>query len=300
MHDITNPDYFNKGYPAEIQKDVDKLDLMISSNLLLSHRARALGALKQWVFPFAHDYLNIFKIPKELNYKRNLREMVIFAKDELTKINMTITRDGAIPTKRDRCTLNYHFYQKEPKGPFYVWKNSENINFIISLLSGEEVTVNVDIRQKFNFNAVKFSYIKLSFQALNEEKQQDLDKLLRNFEVKMTHLGNSHFHCDGKIYTMTSDSLEIRYSLVEYAPEDPAIVSEVFKKLRKGDMMLSPYAMWKFQLLDSANTGSLGKLLAFVDYIDVLLEGEGQYLNEDCISQCSNNMEVYYIVDATA
>ncbi|KAJ9596910.1 hypothetical protein L9F63_012035, partial [Diploptera punctata] len=29
-----------------------------------------------------------------------------------------------------------------------------------------------------------------------KEKQQELDKLLRNFEVKMTHLGNSHFHCD--------------------------------------------------------------------------------------------------------
>ncbi|KAJ9596911.1 hypothetical protein L9F63_012036 [Diploptera punctata] len=98
---------------------------------------------------------------------------------------------------------------------------------------------------------------------------------------------------------MTSDSLEIRYSLTERAPEEHGTVSEVFNKIRKGDMMLSPYAMWKFQLLDSANTGSLMKLLAFVDYIDVLLEGEGQYLNEDCISQCSNNMEEYYIVDAT-
>ncbi|PSN49901.1 hypothetical protein C0J52_14952 [Blattella germanica] len=136
--------------------------------------------------------------------------------------------------------------------------------------------------------------------ASSAEMQQSLDEILKYFEVKLTHMGNSHFHCDGKIYLMKTQSIEIQYSIFEEPEGKPITANNIFNKLRRGEMMLSPYALWKFALLDTSGRGNYDKLMGFVQNVDLILEGEGQYLNEDCVTACNQNVEMYYKVDKVA
>ncbi|PSN44454.1 hypothetical protein C0J52_22356 [Blattella germanica] len=143
MNNITNPDFFRQAYPWELKDGTEKLDLMLSANILVYHLERVINALKQWVFPFAHNYLEEYQIPKELYFKQNITEKVKLVKEQIASIRERVFGDSSILTKKDACFFKNEFYLENPKGPFYVWKNEDNKELIRKLLSGDEVTTNV-------------------------------------------------------------------------------------------------------------------------------------------------------------
>lgn len=123
--------------------------------------------------------------------------------------------------------------------------------------------------------------------------KNQIDELLQNFDIKITHMGNSYYRCGTSFYIINSRSIDILYS-VKRVNGEPLRVNDVYSKLRSGDILLSPYAMWTIQLENKSNDkAAFQKLNALADRIDLVLVGHGQYVRND-VPICDGTLDDYY------
>lgn len=181
----------------QINSDIDKLEVIIKSNLVLQEYEKAVTAFKQYMFPFASLYFEMFSLPSQSN---NITDLVHstslhinYMTDELTK-QTTVIQRSAHQFFPD-LSFDHTIYEQEP---FYIWDNTEYKKEITDLLKGKEVILTADITKALNKNAVKFKEISIQFFISNEYIKKEFDVLSQGFLVNMTHSGNSYYNCDEK------------------------------------------------------------------------------------------------------
>ncbi|XP_055924347.1 uncharacterized protein LOC129956469 [Argiope bruennichi] len=261
----------------------NRMEETIRSNLVLMEYKRALDAFKQWVFPFAEYYLGKFVLPSHLKLDKNIEDLVTNAANQIEIMKQKIDLYKISVKNTDKYIQNGEFSSRwKSTDPFFVWKNENYKDEISKLLSGQEVVLKADVRSSApDKDAIKFSVIELIFKSRNETLQPRLSEALTYFDIRATHLGNSHYRYADEVYLITSDSQTILYSYEKNSVGEPVRKNNVFDKIKSGDLMLSPYALWEFKLRNSTSKSSFAEIGIFKDEIDLELSGYGSYVLRD-------------------
>ncbi|XP_014272666.1 uncharacterized protein [Halyomorpha halys] len=281
---------------AEVNNAINKLDTMVESNLVLFQYQKAISMFKQYIFPFAHFYLSEFNLPTELQPERNVDNLVSCAVKNLVNLkNRILESNLSIGSFDKHINSGILFNSDNGKSPFFIWSYNKHKNAIYKLLAGKEIFLEADITKIRNMNAVKFNVIGLKFKALDKNIQGNLDKKLEDFELNLTHLGNSNYRCGDRIYIIKRDKVHFIFSL-KMIDGVPIKKNDVYDKI-KNDFMLSPYTMWSIKLHNISS--SFNELKEFRGHeINLELQGSGQYVDEEINkSVCVDNMKNYYTVN---
>lgn len=277
----------------ELNRAVRDLENAIRSNLVLDKYKMAANALKQHVFPLAHFYMNDLTLPAALERENNFENLVEKSTQQLEKIILKITECNSSINQHDRFIMNGWFNNIcDSSRPFYVWKNSMHKEAISKLLSGKKVVLKAEVT-KSDYDAIKFSEIGLSFSSDNKSLSLALHNKLKNFNVKAIHLGNSYYRFKNDIYVFTCQSQDIEFSYEKNENGNPVRTNNVYDKIKSGNIMLSPYAMWEFQLTNSANEAMFSALDEFKELVDLELVGFGSYIKKEAYFD-NNDFDKYY------
>ncbi|GFQ91982.1 uncharacterized protein TNCT_143661 [Trichonephila clavata] len=259
---------------------INNLEVTIRSNLVLKQYQTVINAFKQWVFPFASNYLTKSQLPSHLELNGNIEDLVSEAVKRIEDLKLKINLYKVSVKKGDQFVhtgdFNSHYFSTKP---FFVWKNEKNKNVISKLLSGQQVVLRANVRDsEKNKDAIKFSVVEFYLKSKNSTMQSQLDDTLKGFDVIATHLGNSYYRYDDGIYLITSESQPIyrSYEINNYG--EPVRKNEVFVKIREGDLMLSPFAAWEVKLINSTNKIFFHDLEFYKNKVDLELSGSGSYV----------------------
>ncbi|XP_069673870.1 uncharacterized protein [Periplaneta americana] len=281
----------------ELRDALSKVDKLITFNILLSEYERFVAAFKQWVFPFAEYYLRDLSLPTTLvpsddldNQAGNIQNQLEFLKRKLKEYNSSII------TGIDDSIHHEEFNSdQEVTEPFFVWRNEKYKESISKLLSGEAVTLKADILNGVKKSSLKFRSIEINLKCPTVKSQEELNSILKHFRVILKHHGNSYYQCGGKFYVIRSESQTVQYSFARKQNGEPVSQISVYKKIKNGDFMLSPYAMWTIQLARYKGEGfkELGK---YKDCVDLELIGEGRYV-KSTFKIAQMKLQRYYETD---
>lgn len=101
-----------------------KLEMLIRSNLIIKQYQMAINALKQWVFPFANEYLRT--IPSHLEIQTNQTSKEIKSVlEKVEKKQLSTQQEDAL--KHVGVYFDSHHVSSHP---FFVWKNNQHKNSI--------------------------------------------------------------------------------------------------------------------------------------------------------------------------
>lgn len=299
--DVSSSDAENiEIHDKELRDAVNILEIMIRSSLVLQRYQVAIDAFKQFVFPFAHLYIKEIVLPSHLklgdNNSSGLENLVERAMSEINHIKSKLTDYKSAITKHDEYIgsgeFSSHFRSSKP---FFTWKNNQYKNTIAKLLSGEEVVVKADITSSApDKDAIKFNVIELNFKAKTETLQSKINSTLDKFEISATHLGNSYYRYNNKIYTITTNSHNIWYYFEKNHYNEPVHKGGVYEKIKNGEFMLSPYASWKIKLTNLTSHVSFKDLEIYKDEIDLELGGNGHYVNMRKVTDLDLKVDNYY------
>ncbi|KAF0390365.1 Macrophage receptor MARCO [Gigaspora margarita] len=269
----------------ELKECIEKLELTIRTNIIKDHFKQATTAFKQWVFPYTYKYSDILDDDNIDNNK--IIECLRSLKSEVEGDYVSIKKDDSflMSKKFDSVTQ-----------PFFVWKAGKYKQEISKLLEGEEITLNANITESNSKkNAVKFSKIGIKFRSTNNEIQKQIDCELEHFNVKMVHSGNSYYRYCDKFYLIRSDKqgIDLTHSF-KMENGKPVSSSKVYDKIIEGNLMLSPYTVWKIQLIELNDKASFYKLKNYENKVDLELVGYGEYINQDAGNDSKEEVEKWY------
>lgn len=284
----------------ELRAALVNLDSTINKNILLGQYKLAIDGFQQSVFPFAGRFIDNYQLPPSLKVPEDFRELVGMAVEQLGGLLDKIRNFDVSILSIDENVYHSQFDVRYVNTkPFYAWSSNNYSYSIQRLMSGEKVSFLADINSGVPFNAVKFTVAELYIQTENAERQAVLENILRNYDVRMTHMGNSYYRCDNSSYIINSRAAEIIYSF-ERHDDVPLRTNAVYAKIKNGHSVLSPYAMWSIQLenMNKFNDNSFERLAPFADRVDLFLVGRGQYIKKG-YSDCGNSLDQYYRSDTT-
>lgn len=277
---------------------VRRLEIVTRTNVIISQYNSVLSALKQWVFPFADDYLKDFKLlsyPKEDKPDTQLLVQSA-ALSQILKMKTKVQLYGLLIRAYDKDIFESKFYSRYVSmRPFFIWKQENHREMIRKLLSGQSVVIKADVLQSaIDKDAIKFDFIEINFKSSNLSVQAEIDREVLKFGVQMKHLGNSYYRYNNKFYVLHSESQSIQYSFEKKADGKAVSSNLVYQKLLSGNVMLSPYAMWEIKLRPTSNAVSFNALKTFYNKVDLALEGRGRYVKA---GSSHYSLDEYYKVD---
>lgn len=268
---------------------ITELKFNLQTNILLSQYDRIFDAVKQAVFPYASNYLDIYRLPAEHLTEQNTTAFLVTAVDNIKSLRGRIDELNATVINRDDADI--HLVESQA---FMVWPNNEIQDQIRRLFAGEKVYLFADVRRNSKQNAVKFNSVRIEFRTDHQTRQTKFENILQSFDVILTHMGDSHYRCDKQFYTITSSSQQISYSIRTHSQSQmPLRRNAVYEKINTGVALLSPYALWSVQLTD----GPFEQLAPFADVVDIELHGRGSYVSDNaeiCDSELNHYYSVYY------
>ena len=278
---------------------INNLEIKIKSNILLGQFAMARKAFAQYVFPFANLYLQEFNLLAHLELDNNLENLVSNAINQLEVIKTNVKEYNQTIIKGHDTNLIIKEFNSDAisSQPFYVWRNKQFKNAISNLLSGVKIQLCADVRDSSNKNAVKFNLVEMRFISDDKTIENEIKDHLKNYEVELTHHGNSHYKFNHKFFVIPGDSQTISYSFERADDGSPLSKNMVYNKINNGDIMLSPYTMWSIQLIDINNVG-FSNLQEYKDYVNLELVGKGMFVN-DRFKNIDLMLKDYYLVDDT-
>lgn len=278
-----------------LKEEFNKLETMVTANVILAQYLRAVNGFKQTVFPFASTYLETLELPSGLIVDSSMSTLVSTAVSQLKTLKEKIKElNETVVNQNDPYIGTGHFNgDNKALEPFYAWKGSDYSQTIRDLFAGKKVHLRADITKGLHYNAIKFSRIGLQFRHKDADLQGNLTGVLDHFWVHMTHMGNSYYRCNNQFFISSNPMQKIKYSY-ENTKGEPSGTNAVYEKLRNGDIVLSPYTMWEVHL----EKGKFDTLKAYEDLVDIELYGYGQFVKEGA-DICNNNLAKYYTVDET-
>ncbi|CAG8710498.1 12177_t:CDS:2, partial [Racocetra fulgida] len=276
----------------ELNMVINELKRKIRTNIILGHFKKATSAFKQWIFPFAKTYSGVLHSLSDDN-DENIDNIGQRIKELHSKV-----QERNINTNDDDISLMHTDFNSENKTsrPFFVWENNKYSQQISQLLNGETVTIKADIMKGDpNKTAIKFNEIGIKFKSVDETIQDDIDRELEYFDVEMVHLGNSYYRYGNKYYMIINDKQVIEYSFEKTKDDrsNPLRRNNVYDKIKKGELMLSPYTMWKIKL--EPHGSDFSKLKEYEKKVNLELVGHGKFIKGRTSSSDSSLMvENYY------
>lgn len=294
---IESADFIHGMGSSSRESDLNRLNAIIQSNVLLTIFDNALNGFKQTVFPFADFYLRRFNLPPQLETETNLQTLVTKATDELVNLKLTLKEYHSASINPNDNLIHTADFSSDFKSsnPFYVWTGDKHSDMMAKLLSGKNITVKADITKGPKLNAVKFQYLEIQLKSTNQTHQANLDRFLKNFDVIIIHHGNSYYRCDDTFYLITSPTQRIEYSFEKDSNGLSIRSNNVNIKMRNGDFVLSPYALLTISLIARRPEQFMIFNSNFGPSIDLELIGRGQYLNPN-MDACFG-LEKYYAAD---
>ncbi|GFR13780.1 uncharacterized protein TNCT_72221 [Trichonephila clavata] len=275
---------------------VNHLESLIRSNIALKQYKTIIHSFSQWVFPFAHNYLEKSQLPSHLELEKSLENLATKAVTEIKNLKMKIGLYKISVTENDKSIQSSEFSSRYVSTePFFIWKNEQHKSTISKLLSGQKVAVKADVNYSaINKDAIKFTSIEFYLKSIDEAFQPELNNVLKGFDIKATHMGNSYYRYKEKIYLITSNSQSISYSFEKNGVGEPIRRNNVFNKIKNGDLMLSPYTVWEIQIISSGGKSSFKDLEIYKDKIDLELIGCGSYVTRDTSTRMINFIDDVY------
>ncbi|GFY45511.1 uncharacterized protein TNIN_165361 [Trichonephila inaurata madagascariensis] len=170
--DISNPKLIDA---------VNHLDMLIRSNLVLMEYKTAINALKQWVFPFARNYLEKPQLPSPFELDESMDRVVSKAVEQIDNVRRKISLYRVFVVKDDEYKFTGDFSSRYNSSmPFFVWKNDQYKNEISELFSGREIALKADVSlSDSNKDAIKFYAIDVNFKSKNAYKLKNTKKGLK-------------------------------------------------------------------------------------------------------------------------
>ncbi|OXU30064.1 hypothetical protein TSAR_017053 [Trichomalopsis sarcophagae] len=283
-----------------LKNAVDKLKLIIQSNIVLEEHERAIFAIKQRVYPMAHKFLAEYQLPFASNL--SISALATKAAEKLRNIKNQIEVDNITILKEDKFWFDDAPFTVEDgaRGPFYVWKYAENKQAISRLLRGKEITLKSHItKSNPEFSAVKFRFVGIKFNFADKAAQKEFEGILKDFKLTMVHMGNSQYKCNDKFHVIMNDKHNFT---VEYST---LLGNRVHSKIKKQEALLSPYTSWTISLQQNLLKRDFASLAQYENMtIDLALEGNGTYIHntdERFIVHkiCNDDLAKYYKDDET-
>lgn len=274
---------------------ISTLTQIIRTNIALQQYERAIFIYNQHQFPF-HDTL-ISKLPTDFQ-----------SNDTETFINHSIKHIDYLKERVDQSRKSQGEYDNDlhkmvrfnnnsNEGPFYTFKYDKIKMEIDDLLQGNAIIVTPNIKN-LTRNAFKFDRIGIRLKLENENEQSELDDKLELFMLRMSAMGNFYFKCGQRFYSTTFQYLSIAYN--PDGKQKPRSANQVYAKIMKGDLFLSPFTTWKIKLADS-HAQDYTVLESFRNKtIDLELIGRGQYFDDQAsvASQiCTEDLDKHYTID---
>ncbi|RIB15752.1 hypothetical protein C2G38_2191734 [Gigaspora rosea] len=242
-------DYYDQvnlaSYIAHIYSATNKegatieLEQEIRTNILIGHFKRAKNAFKQWEFPLANVYL---KVINSISDDQDIDSII----SQIEILHSEIKERKVVIKEEDKFLIKDEFSSEyKSSKPFFVWKNEIYSQDISKLLNGEEITIKAEITKSDHDdkNAIKFNEIGIKFKSMDKTIQNEIEYELEQFNVSMVHLGNSYYRYNNNFYMIISHKQEIFYSFEKKNTKEPLRNNEAYDKIKRGELMLSPYTM---------------------------------------------------------
>ncbi|XP_037051928.1 uncharacterized protein LOC119085609 [Bradysia coprophila] len=285
IESITNAiEYGNEDVPiitdVSLQKKLNKLRFLANGNHILGIYHRAIEQFRLSYFPFAVDYLKHYRLSAKTSAYSNLDHIIGTTINNLKVLSRNIE---SIRSTEEIWTIN-NLDGTDPQDAFYVWENKDFRDEIRSLFEGKEITLLSDIKlAKKQFNAIKFNTIDLVFRSSEQSVTDQLNDVLKSFNVRFKHPGRSLIRCNGNFYEMISDPMSLEVSFEKDEHLAPMTRSGNYAMLRYNDPILSPYTLWQIQLLEEyVPTRNISDLIQFSELdIDIEFHGFGRYIEEN-------------------
>ncbi|XP_059474434.1 uncharacterized protein LOC132196061 [Neocloeon triangulifer] len=258
-------------------------------------------AYQQTLFPFGGSKTGVLHSTvaqlKE-NHDLNLEGKVVILQEGLNLIIDDLhNMQDAIINDKEKSVVATEFNSKyTSSSPFFTWKNSKYQKQIKQLLKGEQVTLSASVMSPGVKNAVKFNSLLLNLTSSDPQVARKVHELLTHFQIEMVHTGESHYKCGGTYYVIGGDVLNFKISFEKNEQGGSVSRNTVFDKMSYGDVPLSPYTVWKFQLLHRSNSDKrnlLNELEQNADSVDLELAGAGFFV-EDGAPICDSDLGQYY------
>ncbi|CAL1292049.1 unnamed protein product [Larinioides sclopetarius] len=282
--DISSVEANSINIENKFKNAINLLESKIRANIVLEQYKSAFDALKQWVFPFADHYIDNYILPSQLELDANLENLVEKAAREIETIKQRIDMyDATITSDEQHLECEEFSSRYTSTQPFFIWKSEEFGSLISILLSGKEVVLKADVKYSApHKDAIKFSEIDFHFKTKNETAQSLLYETLKGFDIQATHLGNSYYRYNEKIFLITSNSIIISYSYENDDDGIPVRSSEGYNLLKSGDLLLSPYTFWQVKLINMPNTFNytFKDLESYKNDTYLELSGFGRYVDK--------------------
>lgn len=275
-----------------LRNNLKLLQFGVFGNYILDTYYNTIEGFQLTFFPFAVDYLEMYRLPISFMSYKDLNAIVLATTNNLNTLGRSI---NAIKSNQARIGMTRNSIHKTySMNAFYVWKNFDVREKIRQLFAGEKITLLADIKQTKNpLNAIKFNKIELVFRSSSHNDK--LNDILGSFEAKLNHTGVSAIRCNNHFYRMTTDPILITFSFEKDQSGVPLSRTLVYDMLRDNRPLLSPYTLWEIQLGGvNEDDGYFLGLKQFVELVDIELHGTGEYIRENA-SICENeNLAEFY------
>lgn len=273
------------------KNDIQNLQTKITVSRIFQQYESVRNTFQQFYFPFAYYHLHEFELPESVETS-NVDEVISRTFNEIAKISNQLHEEySSIQPEIDR---NVHLATFK-KHPFFVWDNEHYRDEISHFLRGDEIILYADVRAQQR-NAVKFNGINLDFTLV--KKAQSLPNItsvletLNNLNVQLIHSGNSYYRCGYRYYVLPVKSQTLQFSIKKNDEGEPVDQNNLYKEILSGYYVLSPYTVWRLQLIDDGNVG-LEVLTPLIGYLNINLVGKGQYLVVNS-EACKKDLSRFY------
>ncbi|CAF0927314.1 unnamed protein product [Brachionus calyciflorus] len=232
--------------PKEYELEILSLKKILASNLIIETFGNVIKTYKYFSFPF-HCDIDIELNEVNFDYQ-DYDKIIETYSEKLQKISRQIKSDKyLLKPSRDNFKETYEF---DLNRPFYSWSFNSNSNELTSLLKGEKLIILADINQvSHQFDAIKFNSIQIHIELLNSKAlDEQLQRLLKQFDVELTYLGASYFKFKNKIYEFNLDYDKIIIKTKYGSTNRFENTNESTRKLFSNQPLLSPYTFWSIQL----------------------------------------------------
>ncbi|XP_051172623.1 uncharacterized protein LOC127288948 [Leptopilina boulardi] len=277
---------------SELRNAISELQILRTTNQLAEKYDKWLFALKQYAFPYSGEILDSLPDLSEFTNESmtNFGNFIIKNKDFI------IANSAFAKTTDNKMTTVFrgsNFPHDISRFSFYIWKNDENKQEIKDILNGGETTLVADINNfNLSYDSVKFNRIKILFTANNANMQEELNEELKNFDVKLTHHGDSKYRYGSSIYDIRNNPTLFWFA---YAANNNERESQLVSRFANAPYMLSPYATWSIELSPIHPSRNFTFLQKFADIVSLELIGNAEYLkNSTCDSTCEVKMKKFY------
>jgi hypothetical protein len=273
-----------------LQLATSKLEKVIFYNIIVEKYNKIISAVKQWTFPFSLFFMEGLEALEE---SLPMDDLVRQVAKNLEKLDKQVKEFGVtIHPIIDRAIKQSEFRREyQASRPFFTWNYNMYSTAIDNLLQGKEVVLKADLPINA-LSALKFDEIEVELSHKNPEKNSNLQQILKNYDVILTHWGNSDYKYEDNVYKISTGKFSIEYSFERYPnTHTPIRKNEIYAGLQRGKPVLSPYAFWSIHIKPSGLLSLSEKKLhetfiyktfnTSLSQIELHLIGHGWYVDEE-------------------